>query len=119
MSDLRPTEEPFPPALFRIGRRRGRLLRRGQDHGFAQRAGRDLIEQQYDPGRVFSELRSDAFGGLPPLIDEVVVGAIAFELVVKRRGVEPLKSVGTYLVKIELPAAEVLRLRGAALKVPP
>ena len=35
------------------------------------------------------QLRADALGGLAPLIDQLIVGAVALELVVERGGVEP------------------------------
>ena len=51
--------------------------------------GGGLVEQQDHPRRVLHQLRADAFGRLAAPIDQLVVGAVALELVVEGRGVEP------------------------------
>ena len=67
----------------------GALAGGGQDDRLAERRGGGLVEQDDDARGVFHELRADALGGFAPLIDQVIVGAIAFELVVERGGREP------------------------------
>ena len=80
------TSSPSDPAAAAASSTGG-----GRMTGSPSAAAAASSSRTIDARGVFHQLRADAFGGLAPLIDQLVVRAIAIELVVERGGVEPAR----------------------------